>query len=93
MYLAWVVGFITGSNGYAAGRDRLVGEHWDPNSTLLWLENYCFRTPATVQAASLHPPASETLNRSGRRLAARKRTWAARTCLGVLSIPPKAPPA
>jgi len=41
MYLAWVVGFITGSNAYAAGRDRLVGEHWDPNSTLLWLENYC----------------------------------------------------
>jgi hypothetical protein len=24
-----------------------------------------FRTPATVQAASLHPPASETLNKSG----------------------------
>jgi hypothetical protein len=24
-----------------------------------------FRTPATVQAASLHPPASETLNISG----------------------------
>ncbi len=35
MYLAWV----------AAGRDRLVGEHWDPNSTLLWLENYCSKDP------------------------------------------------
>ena len=45
MYLAWVVGFITGSNAYAAGRDRLVGEHWDPNSTLLWLENYCSKDP------------------------------------------------
>ena len=36
---------ITGSNAYAAGRDRLVGEHWDPNSTLLWLENYCSKDP------------------------------------------------
>src|SRR6202163_835984 len=55
MYLAWVVGFMTGSNRDAAGRDRIVGDRCDPNSTLLWLESYCSKDPlATFFPAADH---------------------------------------
>jgi hypothetical protein len=55
LYLGWAVGFITGLNSRASGRDRYAGQGWERNASLVWLENYCTQNPlAPFIAAAEH---------------------------------------
>lgn len=43
--LAWAIGFVSGANWRSSGAQRRVGELWEHNACLVWLENYCSKSP------------------------------------------------
>lgn len=50
MYVAWVVGYISGENVWDHGKGRLAGLGWDQASVTVWLTNYCTKNPLTLFA-------------------------------------------
>jgi hypothetical protein len=53
IFLSWAVGFISGANSRSTGNARLIGDHWDRESVLLWLENYCAANPLVQYAKAV----------------------------------------
>jgi hypothetical protein len=45
LYPGWAIGYISGANTRSSGPQRLVGDKWERNASLVLLENYCTRDP------------------------------------------------
>jgi hypothetical protein len=48
LYLAWAIGFVSGANTRSLGHQRLVGDNWERNASLVLLENYCTKDPLST---------------------------------------------
>jgi hypothetical protein len=45
MFLGWALGFISGANSLASGRDRSAGFGWNREAAVGFLESYCSANP------------------------------------------------